>query len=171
MSEDEVKPWMWAIAGLSTLAFFSVAGWIAYSRFAVSPPRIISSPSNGAIAPEPSPTLTTAERSPSSSPSSLMNALIDDPFAEAVRIAQDAAEAGTRASTSENWYALAVQWKQASELMASVPSSDPRYDIAQDRAEQYLENSEYALQQSRRLSSIESAHIQSAYLKSAHQLD
>ncbi len=149
MPEDEVKPWMWGIAGLSTLAFFSVAGWIAYTRFAVSPPRITSPSLGGAIAPGPDPTVGSSERS--SSP--LIDTPINDSFAEAVRIAQDAAEAGVRASTSENWYALAVQWKQASELMASVPASHPRYDIAQNRVKQYRQNSEYALQKSRKLSS------------------
>jgi hypothetical protein len=67
-----------------------------------------------------------------------------DPYAQAMRLAQDAALAGKRARSSTAWFAIANQWQQAADLMAVVPSSDSRHKAAQDRVTQYRRNSEYA---------------------------
>jgi hypothetical protein len=67
-----------------------------------------------------------------------------DPFAEAVSVAEQAAQGGTTAETRAEWLALAAQWEQASDLMNQVPSSDPRYVTAQDRVRNYRQNSQSA---------------------------
>jgi len=72
-------------------------------------------------------------------------AATDDPFAEAVRLAERATAEGKTAQLPAQWLELAARWQQASDLMASVPSQDPRYAVAQDRTQLYRQNSELAL--------------------------
>ncbi len=74
-----------------------------------------------------------------------------DSFARAVRIAEQAAKDGAVAKTSANWLSLAARWQQASDLMAEVPASDERYQIAQDRVNAYRSNSESLLQKARQI--------------------
>lgn len=74
-----------------------------------------------------------------------------DSFARAVRIAEQAAKDGSTAKSSSDWLALAARWQQASDLMAEVPSSDERYQIAQDRVTAYRSNSESLLQKARQV--------------------
>lgn len=74
-----------------------------------------------------------------------------DPFARAVRIAEQAAKNGLTADTPAEWLALAARWQQASDLMAEVPVSDERYRIAQDRVKAYRTNSEALLQKTEQL--------------------
>ncbi|MEM8604177.1 MAG: hypothetical protein AAGF24_10125 [Cyanobacteria bacterium P01_H01_bin.121] len=68
----------------------------------------------------------------------------NDPFGEAVRIAERAAVGGQRANTPREWLTLAVHWQAASDLMAQVPAGDPRYLVAQDRVYVYIGNSQVA---------------------------
>ncbi|NDJ18036.1 hypothetical protein GS601_12180 [Myxacorys almedinensis A] len=63
--------------------------------------------------------------------------LAQDPFAIAVRLAQRAAESGRNAQTPQQKQAVASLWGQASELMASVPGSDTRKAIAENRTVLY----------------------------------
>ncbi|MEM1240437.1 MAG: hypothetical protein AAGI45_11410 [Cyanobacteria bacterium P01_H01_bin.26] len=74
-----------------------------------------------------------------------------DSFARAVRIAEQAAKDGLVADTSADWLALAARWQQASDLMAEVPATDERYQIAQDRVNAYKSNSESLLQKARQV--------------------
>lgn len=74
-----------------------------------------------------------------------------DAFARAVRIAEKAAKDGLTAETSADWLALAARWQQASDLMAEVPASDERYQIAKDRVNAYSSNSESLLQKARQV--------------------
>ncbi|MEM8809375.1 MAG: hypothetical protein AAGF01_25415, partial [Cyanobacteria bacterium P01_G01_bin.38] len=69
-----------------------------------------------------------------------------DAFAKAVRLAEQTAVEGQNANTPEEWLQLAARWQQASDLMAEVPTSDNRYQLAQDRVEAYQANSEVLLQ-------------------------
>jgi hypothetical protein len=71
---------------------------------------------------------------------------VQDPFAEAVRLAQDAVGAGETANTPEEWSRIADQWQRASALMAIVPQNDERFPIARDRTVLYRNNSEFARQ-------------------------
>lgn len=77
----------------------------------------------------------------------------DDPFAEAVRLAESAAAAGRQAETPAQWLDLAAQWQKASDLMGAVPANDTRYQIAQDRTQAYRQNSLKALQEAEKLRS------------------
>ena len=76
-----------------------------------------------------------------------------DPFAAAVRLAEQASAAGKKAKTRVEWLDLAHQWQQASDLMGQVKADDSRYSTAQDRVQLYQQNSEAALQQAERLKS------------------
>ena len=70
-----------------------------------------------------------------------------DPFAEAVRLAEQTVAAGQKATTSSEWLEVASRWQKASDLMQQIPASDPRYPTAQDRVVRYRQNSETALRQ------------------------
>lgn len=71
----------------------------------------------------------------------------DDPFASAVRIAEQASLDGRKAQTRAQWLEIANRWQQASDLMAKVPASDRRYKTAQNRKKLYRQHSESALRQ------------------------
>lgn len=66
-------------------------------------------------------------------------------FAEAVQIAEKAAQDGQSATTAADWLDLAARWQKASDLMAQIPADNERYAIAQDRIQAYRANSEAAL--------------------------
>ncbi len=66
-------------------------------------------------------------------------------FTVAVRLAERAAQAGTKAQNASQWREVADMWGEASRLMKSVPASHPRYDTAQDRTEKYRQNQQTAL--------------------------
>ncbi len=70
-----------------------------------------------------------------------------DAFAEAVRIAEQAAIEGQRATTATTWLDLAARWQQASDLMSEIPVGSEEYEIAQDRIQTYQANSQAALRQ------------------------
>jgi hypothetical protein len=69
-----------------------------------------------------------------------------DSFAQAVRLAQQAATDGKTAQSREDWLVVAAKWHQASDLMAAVPSNHPRYTMAVNRAALYRQNSDQAQQ-------------------------
>ena len=71
----------------------------------------------------------------------------DDPFAQAVWLAQQAVTDGQVASTSAEWLELASRWQRASDLMGQVSADDERYATAQDRQLLYQANSDEALTQ------------------------
>ncbi len=71
----------------------------------------------------------------------------DDVFAVAVRIANQAVEAGQTKKTSAEWLDLAAKWQRASDLMAEVPSNHSRFKEAQSRIKLYKKYSESALKQ------------------------
>ncbi|NET44368.1 hypothetical protein [Okeania sp. SIO2B3] len=68
-------------------------------------------------------------------------------FAQAVRLAQEAAADGKTAQSQEEWTAIASKWQQASQLMASVSPGYSRYDVAVNRAELYQKYSDIAKQE------------------------
>ena len=70
-----------------------------------------------------------------------------DSFAQAVRVAEQAATEGKTAQSREDWLILATKWQQASDLMAAVPSKHPRYTTAQNRMALYRQNSDRAQQE------------------------
>jgi hypothetical protein len=70
-----------------------------------------------------------------------------DSFAQAVRVAQQAATDGKTAQSREDWLIVAAKWQQASDLMAAVSSKHPRYTTALNRAALYRQNSDRAQQE------------------------
>ncbi len=70
-----------------------------------------------------------------------------DPFVQAVRIAEQAAVDGQAAKTAAEWLDLATRWQRASDLMTQVVSTDGRYQTAQNRITVYQQNSQAALAQ------------------------
>jgi hypothetical protein len=65
-----------------------------------------------------------------------------DPFAEAVRLAEQASAAGKNAKSRADWLAIAAKWQQAADLMAAVPPSHPDYKKAEDRRKVYRQYSQ-----------------------------
>jgi hypothetical protein len=68
-----------------------------------------------------------------------------DPFAEAVRVAEQASALGKVAKTSAQRLEQATLWRRASELMEQVPATDARYETARDRVGAYRKNSDAAI--------------------------
>ncbi len=68
----------------------------------------------------------------------------EDSFTIAVRIANQASDAGKIAKTSTQWLEIAANWQRASDLMANVPPSHSRYQEAQIRTKLYKKYSEAA---------------------------
>jgi len=114
------------IGGVSALLLLLVLGGLAYSRWGSQPAEPVAS-----VSPIASPTPEPAKSS--------------DPFARAVKLAEQSAQAGQSAQSSAEWLALAARWQEASDLMGQVPSSDGRYQTAQNRVVTYRQNSESAL--------------------------
>lgn len=65
-------------------------------------------------------------------------------FAQAVRLAQEAAADGKNAQSQEEWMAIASKWQQAAQQMASVSPNYSRYDVAVNRVELYQKYSDIA---------------------------
>ncbi len=68
-----------------------------------------------------------------------------DPFAEAVRVAEQASAMGKVAKSSAQRLEQATLWRRASEWMEQVPQTDPRYETARDRVTAYRKNSDAAI--------------------------
>ncbi|TAG88952.1 MAG: hypothetical protein EAZ09_25245 [Oscillatoriales cyanobacterium] len=73
-----------------------------------------------------------------------------DSFAQAVRLAEQAATEGKTAQSREDWLVVAAKWQQASDLMATVPSKHPRYTTAANRTALYDQNSKKAQQEAQK---------------------
>ena len=73
-----------------------------------------------------------------------------DSFAQAVRVAEQAANDSKTAQSSEDWLVVAAKWQQASDLMAAVPSKHPRYTTALNRTALYRQNSDKAQQEAQK---------------------
>ncbi|MBD1861297.1 MULTISPECIES: hypothetical protein [Trichocoleus] len=163
------------VGGTLASLLLLLLGWGAYSWFgpkfqsnsqanttpspdsAQSPEPNATSTNSAAIAPSPS---TAPNPSPvvPASPSPSPEAAIApttaptsaDPFADAVRLAEQTASDGKAAQSSADWLALAAKWQQASDLMGQVTTQDKRYSIAQDRTALYQRFSEAALQEAKK---------------------
>ena len=68
-------------------------------------------------------------------------------FRQAVNNAMQAAKLGQTAKTESEWNLTASLWEKASELMKVVPSSSPKYRLAQQKVSEYEKNLNYAKQQ------------------------
>ena len=73
-----------------------------------------------------------------------------DVFRDAVNAAMAAANLTQTAKTGAEWQVVADTWSQAIALMQQVPSSHPRYAVAQAKAVEYQANLAYAQENLRR---------------------
>lgn len=127
------------LIGAGSLAAVMLLGWGAYTWFQ----------SNQFL-----PQSTTSPSSPASPASTTALATETEAFVSAVRLAEQAAQQGTTAKTAAEWLAIATKWQQASDLMAKVPETDPRYTLAEERIATYRQNREAALQALQRFQSV-----------------
>lgn len=138
--------WRGGLVGGISVAVLLLAGWALYSKLISTPTEQIQArttqPENSSvnsISTAAKPTVDAANGSEKSVSKS-------DPFASAVRLAEQASQEGQTASSQDDWRKLAQRWQEASDLMSSVPSSDRRYAVAQDRVNLYRQYSQSALQ-------------------------
>jgi hypothetical protein len=73
-----------------------------------------------------------------------------DAFRDAVNAATAAANLTQTATTGAEWQAVADSWSQAITLMKQVPSTHPKYAVAQAKAVEYQTNLAYAQENRRR---------------------
>ncbi|MCU0524189.1 MAG: hypothetical protein MUF72_05140 [Elainella sp. Prado103] len=139
--------WRGLLGGASLSLFLLLLGWAVYSWLT---PRVGQNPqANQAADPRSSAapaTTTPASNSPGSNPAESA----PDPFAQAVRLAEETVVAGQAAQTSAEWLEVASRWQRASDLMAQIDAADARYAVAQDRVQLYRQNSEAALEQAQK---------------------
>ncbi|MBD3881322.1 hypothetical protein IFO70_06105 [Phormidium tenue FACHB-886] len=139
--------WRGLVGGASLSLFLLLLGWATYNW--------LSSRLSEAASSQTAPSQTASGEAPSaapvapSPPSTAAPAKVD-PFAEAVRLAEETVTAGQSAQTSADWLEVATRWQRASDLMSQIPSTDSRYATAQNRVQQYRQNSETALQRAQR---------------------
>jgi hypothetical protein len=144
--------WRGLIGGASLSLFLLLVGWAIYSwlnpRSAEQVKARLQPNSQTVQAGTEQPN---AGQPDTEQSTALNNPAPADPFAEAVRLAEDTVTAGQVAQTSAEWLEVASRWQRASDLMAQIPSQDPRYPTAQDRVQLYQQNSEAALEQAQKL--------------------
>jgi hypothetical protein len=70
-------------------------------------------------------------------------------FRWAVNRAMSAAELTQTAQSQKEWSTVAAWWKEAVEFMEAVPRSHPRYDVAQEKVQEYQNNLAYAISQAK----------------------
>jgi len=88
----------------------------------------------------------TAAPNPAATPAANPAPSANDPFRLAVQAATAAAEKTQTAATPEDWAAIATLWETAITNMKAVPADHPQYKVAQERAQSYPANLQYAQQ-------------------------
>jgi hypothetical protein len=73
-------------------------------------------------------------------------------FQEAINRAESAGLFAQSSQSKEDWEFVANLWREAIELLRSLPASSPKYKIAQEKIKEYQRNQAYAQQQARRFS-------------------
>ena len=138
------------IGGAIVSCLLLAGGWFFYNRFGTSTATDLPSEMKSTSAQSNSSPQSANLASPAPAP--LVNAAVGsgDAFVEAVRLAESTSQASQSAKSSAEWLSLAAQWQKASDLMATVPSTDKRYKTAQDRVATYRKNSEVSLEVVRR---------------------
>jgi hypothetical protein len=126
------------IGGAIVSCLLLAGGWFFYNRFGTTPAIELQSA-------KPPSAQSNAAPPTNSSPAIRNNSPAADAFVEAVRLAESTSQSSRTAKSSAEWLNLAAQWQKASDLMATVPSTDKRYKTAQDRVAAYRKNSEVSL--------------------------
>lgn len=89
----------------------------------------------------------TSEQQPEGAAAPTETEAATNPFSEAVNAAMDASQQAQTAQTPDEWQAVADLWQEAVENMQAVPQDNPQYDLAQQKAQEYQRNLQYAQQQ------------------------
>lgn len=147
--------WRGILGGASLSLLLLLLGWVAADRLGIISGNLLGTEQgtepleedDGSVETAPSAPSTLASVAPSS----------QDPFVQAVRLAEQAVVDGQSAQTAADWLDLASRWQRASDLMAQVPSSDGRYKTALSRIGLYSQNSKAALAQAERLRAAQTA--------------
>lgn len=149
--KDRAKksPWNPVFLSLSLCLSLLMIGWALYALLGARTQNLLergasqSLPST-AKSLEPTNTSPANAQATSVAPRDNASANTDDPFAAAVRIANQASDFGRKAKTSAQWLDLAARWQRASDLMNSVPPDHSRYREAQIRTKLYKKYSDEA---------------------------
>ena len=143
--------WRGLVGGASASLLLLLGGWALYSwlgapkaGIAVKPAPSTNSQSNSQLI-KPPQSAQTQVPAPTHAPATLPSTTRQDSFLLAVRLAEQASQAGLTAQSQAQWLELAARWQRASDLMAAVPAGDSRYQTAQDRVAVYRKNKELAL--------------------------
>ncbi|BAZ10489.1 hypothetical protein NIES4071_23060 [Calothrix sp. NIES-4071] len=141
--------WGWFFLGVSLCLCFGVASLAIYNLFGnhLKVPILKSNsntptPITKSVEPQNSNNLD--EGKSQSTPNQNNLASIEDPFADAVRIANQTTASGKKARNSTQWLEVAASWQRASDLMSKVPQSHSRYQEALIRTKLYRQYSEAA---------------------------
>lgn len=130
--------WGGIVSGVSLSLLLMLIGWSLYNRLGLKLNRRVKTPATHSQASSSPISVNSPQLAPSS---------INDPFTEAVKLAQQTAAAGKTAQTAAEWLNLAAKWEHASDLMGRIKPDDQRYQIAQDRVKVYHQNSQAAQKQ------------------------
>ncbi|MEX0272616.1 hypothetical protein AB3R30_26245 [Leptolyngbyaceae cyanobacterium UHCC 1019] len=133
------------IGGAIVSCLLLAGGWVFHNRFGTSTATNLQAETT-----KPTSAQSNTASQTKSSTAPINNSRAADAFAEAVRLAESTSQASQSAKSSAEWLSLAAQWQKASDLMATVPSTDNRYKTAQDRVVTYRKNSEVSLEAARR---------------------
>ncbi|PSB23563.1 hypothetical protein [Stenomitos frigidus] len=134
--------WRGLVGGASASLLLLLGGWALYSWLGAPKTETAVKPAPSATPQASSPPQPTQ---PQTAVSTLQPTTKQDPFPIAVRIAEQASQAGLTAQSQAQWLELAARWQRASDLMAEVTAEDSRYATAQDRVAAYRKNKELAL--------------------------
>ncbi|EKD06703.1 putative serine/threonine protein kinase [Arthrospira platensis C1] len=85
------------------------------------------------------------------------NQIPGDPWREGINAAMNAATLAQTAQSQAEWNAVASEWQKASELMNQVAESNPNYQAAVERTQQYANNQRIARQRSTEFNSASEA--------------
>jgi hypothetical protein len=144
--------WRGILGGASLSLLLLLLGWVVADRLGMAPNlSLVGDGSPESDAPPES------AASPQSSPPASAVPVSQDPFVQAVRLAEQAVADGQSAQTAAEWLDLASRWQRASDLMAQVSPSDGRYSTASSRIGLYSQNSKAALAQAERLRAASTA--------------
>jgi hypothetical protein len=138
------------IGGAIVSCLLLAGGWLLYKHFDTSTANTLQAETVSPTSAQPNSSSQTAKSDRQSVASNSNTSSTSDAFVEAVRLAESTSQASQSAKSSAAWLSLAAQWQKASDLMASVPSTDNRYETAQDRVGAYRKNSEVSLEAAKR---------------------
>jgi hypothetical protein len=142
LAQEKRVFWRGLVGGASFSLFVLLLGWALYNW--LQPKLTEPRQANSAVEGKTDTGNPAQQASPASASSTSGGDTQSDPFAAAVRLAEETAATGQTAQSSAEWLEVAARWQKASDLMSQIGPEDARF---QDRVVVYRQNSEVALQQ------------------------